>query len=80
MTRLHGYSFYCCEICNESYAYVHIIDDDGKVWVSSYINPDEGVGELREDIKEECLKRGIDVSKIEGFDTDSIGDWEYEEC
>jgi hypothetical protein len=81
MIRVDGHSCYCCEQCNDSYAYVHIREDGKPLWVSSYIDTDaELVAELRDEVTEECLKRGIDISKIEYFDDDYVGDWEYKEC
>ena len=81
MIRVDGYSLYCCEHCNESYAYVRIKVNGSEAWVSSYIDTDaESVAELRDEVTEECIKRGIDISKIEDFDKDYVGDWEYEEC
>ena len=82
MIRVDGHSYYCCEICNDSYAYVHIKEDGKELWVSSYIDANDGisVSELREEVRLECLKRNIDVSKIECFEESYIGDWEYKEC
>jgi hypothetical protein len=78
MIRVDGYSRYCCEECNESYAFVHIREDGESLWVSSYIDTDdESVAELREEVREECIKRGIDISRIEDFEENYVGDWEY---
>lgn len=79
MIRVDGYCYYCCEICNESYAFVHIKEDGKALWASSYIDADDGisVSDLREEVREQCLQRGIDVSRIEYFEENSIGDWEY---
>jgi len=81
MIRVDGHSYYCCEICNDSYAFVHIREEGKPLWVSSYVDTDDGsVSELREEVIEECTKRGIDISKIEDFDKNYVGDWEYKEC
>lgn len=76
---VYGYCYYCCEICNESYAFVHIKEEGKAIWVSSYIDADDeiSVSDLREEVRTECIKRGIDVSRIEDFEERNIGDWEY---
>ena len=79
MIRVDGHCYYCCEICNESYAFVHIKEEGKALWVSSYVDADDGisVSNLREEVREQCLQRGIDVSRIEDFEEKNIGDWEY---
>ena len=78
MISLTGYSRYCCEVCNESYAFVQIEKDGKLLWESSYVDTDDiSIYGLREEVREECLKRGIDISAIEDFNQNYVGDWEY---
>ena len=77
MIRICGESFYCCEICNESYGYVRVYNGTKLIWESSWIDPYDTISmsELKEELIEVLAKFGIKPSQIKGFDG-YIGDWE----